>query len=122
MAAVVVTREDMERLGAKLNALADTLDLPQRALLLATLQLANEALSARQGTAADDEVSAFALPGVQSGGLAVTMPGTPPPPSAFLGGPAGSIVSGLDPQSGPTGRRVHMPVTSVTIVDVAAFT
>jgi hypothetical protein len=41
---MVVTQEDMARLGTKLHALPETLDAPERAMLLAALQPATERL------------------------------------------------------------------------------
>jgi hypothetical protein len=117
---VVVTQEDMARLGAKLDALAETLDAPERAMLLAALQLASEGWAARQKSEREDKVSGFALP-AQPGGVAVTIPAVPPPPSVFLGAGMDSI-SARDPQSGlPTGQRSRKPI-DFGVIDISAIT
>jgi hypothetical protein len=51
---MVVTQEDMARLGAKLDALAETLDAPERATLLAAVQPATEGWAARQMSESTD--------------------------------------------------------------------
>jgi len=110
MVEVTVTAQDRQRLGAKLDTFAETLDENERAMLVATLQLADEAWSARRGRAGspEDEVSGFAFGGT-SGGFLVSTPGALPDPSAYLGG--ANVADPRDSGSGQaTGRRAYQPV------------
>jgi type VI protein secretion system component Hcp len=56
MPEMTLTREDMQHLGSTLDQMAQTFDERERMLLLAIVELANEALVAR---AQQDEVTGF---------------------------------------------------------------
>jgi hypothetical protein len=116
---VVVTQEDMARLGAKLHALAETLDAPSAPCCSPPCRAGHQGWAARQMSESDDEVAGFALP-AQPGGVAVTISALPPPPSVFLGAGMDSI-SARDPQSGlPTGRRSPKPI-GFGVIDISAI-
>jgi len=112
MVEITVAAQDVERLGARLDAFAGLLEAPERAMLVAALQLTDEAWATRAQPHAqpDGEVAGYAFsdPG---GGLLVTAPDGLADPSAILGG-----IAPRDAASGQTsGKRSHKPMQIVAI-------